>query len=52
MYLKFPKKIVLDQIMQNSRDVKKSQVSTTYNKKLSLIKTARVTTVPMPTNVD
>ena len=41
-------KIFLNKSMQKCRDVRKSQVCTTYNKKLSLFKIAKVTIVPMP----
>ena len=41
-------KIFLNKSMQECRDVRKSQVSTTYNKKLSLFKIEKVTIVPMP----
>ena len=38
--------------MQKCRDVRKSQVSTTYKKKLSLIEIAKVAIVPMPPDKD
>ena len=41
-------KIFLNKSMQECSDVRKSHVSTTYKKKLSLFKIAKVTIVPMP----
>ena len=41
-------KLFLNKPVQDCRDVRKSQVSTNYNKKLSLFKIEKVTIVPKP----